>query len=110
MNKNFKKSLIGYKDKEVKKQISDLNSKYEEDLKIYKDQLSELTKLNEKLKEEVQQVQVQLLKSKEMEQKIQETIYKKFIEDCEKVYLIEEKYKEMVNYKKRILALIEKII
>ena len=110
MNNNFKKSLIGYKDKAVKNQINELNLKNEESLKVYKDQLNELIKENQRLKDEVQQVEVQLLKNKEIEQKIQETIYKKFIEDCEKVYSIEQKYREMVNYKKRILTLIEKII
>ena len=110
MNKNFKKSLIGYKDRQVKNQIKELNSKYEENLKVNKDQLSELIEVNQKLKEEIGQLEVQLLKNKEIEQKIQETIYNRFIEDCEKVYSIEQKYREMVNYKKRILTLIEKII
>ena len=110
MGTKFKRSFIGYKYREVQNQISELSLEYKKSLEICESQLNELIKENQKLKDEIQGIEFHLCKNKELEQRIEETIYKKFIEDCQKVYVIEQKYEEMVTYKKRILKLLEKII
>lgn len=107
MKQQFKRSFMGFRKDEVENEITVIELEHANKMKACESDLTKLALKNQNLKDEIKKIELKIDKSKEVQQKITVEIYKMYMEFCEKTYLMQQKYEEMVTYKKSILHVLE---
>ena len=107
MKQQFKRSFIGFRENEVKYEITAAELAYTNKVKAYEIDLNKLTLENENLKDEIKKVELKLAEGKEARQAVTVGIYEKYMEFCKRTYLMQQKYEEMVIYKEKMLQVLE---
>lgn len=95
----YKKTLIGYKPKEVEKRIYFLNSSFEKEWNEYNKELVELLGENKKLKQEVEQLEAQMHSYKDMRKQLEEKLYRAHLSACCGVHETGGRFDDMLLYK-----------
>lgn len=103
MEQNIKRSLTGYRPKDVKRHIDLKKEEFLQKYSNYESELKTLTQENAKLKEEVEALEIQMKEYKELRKKIEDTLYKSFIDACTRTYETGRRFEEMMEYKMGII-------
>lgn len=103
MSRKFKRSFIGYKQKDVieefeiqKADFDKLNSDYDEEILQLNNEINQL-------RQEIEKLQLDMTQRSEKKKKVQDILYNAHLDACMEIHEIEKKFEEMIQYKTNII-------
>jgi hypothetical protein len=103
MSSEFNKAFIGYRRKDVIKELDFQKSEFEKLKNECDNELKSLIEENNRLKLEADRAQTESEKQLTISEKIKELLYAAHINACNSVYETGAKFEEMIQYKSNIV-------
>lgn len=103
MNNKFKRSIIGYKKKEVQQAIEVENAEFEKLYREYKEELFKLINENQRLKGQAENLNNETFSYIFSKEKMQNLLYDTHMEALTSLFAAEQKLSTMIKEKTRLL-------